>query len=118
MVRYILNTCCDHSLEMPGSVSSKEDKNMFFWSNMESELFTGDTSKDNYSSRDSHSPGYIILVTLLIWSIVTYLSVMFLHILICATDELSCPQNFLLLDSTSYRKMKYKVRAELSHILA
>ena len=58
MVRYILNTPGDHSLEMPGSVSSKEDKTMFFWSNMESELFTCDTSKDNYSSGDSHSPGY------------------------------------------------------------
>ena len=61
MVRYtlkLLNTCCDHSLETSGSVSSEEDQNMFFWSNMESELFTGDSSTDNYSSGDSHSPGY------------------------------------------------------------
>ena len=58
MVRYILNTRCDHSLEMSGSVSSKEDQNMFFWSNMESDLFTCDTSRDNCSSGDSHSPGY------------------------------------------------------------
>ena len=58
MVRYILNTPGDHSLEMSGSVSSKEDKTMFFWSNVESELFTCDTSKDNYSSGDSLSPGY------------------------------------------------------------
>ena len=58
MVRYILNTCCDRFLEMSGSVISKEDQNMFFWSNMVSELFTGDTSKDNYSSGDSHLQGH------------------------------------------------------------
>ena len=31
---------------------------MFFESNLESELFTSKTSKDTYSSGDSHSPGY------------------------------------------------------------
>ena len=76
---------------------------MFFWSNMESELFTRDTPKDNYSSGDSHSPGYNPCYP----SYLEHRSIPIYHVpTYHVTDELSCPQNFLLLESTSYKKKK------------
>ena len=68
---------------------------------MEPELFTGDTSKDNHSSEDSHSPGYNPCKPFL-YGASYHTKAIFLHF--CVIDESSCPQNFLLLESRSYRK--------------